>query len=235
MRKLTFILSVLFLSGSLFFQSCKKETGSVGPQGNQGNPGLTGASGVVGATGPQGIQGPQGATGPVGAIGAVSNVVYSSWIPTRPSIGATFWTATGAASYNATGIFNTSAPAITSTIINQGLVLAYMRSIFNLTATVTVRLPFSEAVATGWNDYYDFTIPAAGQIRFLYKSDPAFAWTLVQVGSAEVRYFVVPGSLSGGRYTDGPAKGYSKDELKSMSYNNIINLLNVPDNGTNIR
>ncbi len=233
MRKLTFILSVLFLSGSLFFQSCKKETGSVGPQGFQGNPGLTGASGVVGATGPQGIQGSQGPVGPVGPIGAVSNIVYSSWIPTRPSVGATFWTATGAASYNAVAIFNTPAPAITSTIINQGLVLAYMRGVFNLTASITVQLPFSESVATGWNDYYDFTIPSAGQIRFLYKS--AAPWTLVQVGSAEVRYFVVPGSVSGGRYTDGPAKGYSRDELKSMSYIKILQLLNVPDNGTNIR
>ncbi len=228
MRKLTFGIVQMLLLGIILFSSCKKETGATGLQGLQGAIGATGGQGPVGNAGPQGITGPQGPVGPAGPVGPVSNIIYSGWISS-----ATFWTTTGAAAYNAAGLFNVAAPGITSSIINQGVVLAYMRSIFNLAASVTVRLPFSEAVATGWNDYYDFVIPSAGQIRFLYKS--AGPWSLTSVGSAEVRYFVISGSVSGGKFINGPANGHTVEALKKMSYVEILQLLNIPENASNIR
>ncbi|MBY0478282.1 MAG: collagen-like protein [Chitinophagaceae bacterium] len=233
MRKLSFGIVQLLLSGVILLTSCKQEAGLTGPQGLQGSIGAPGLQGPTGVAGPQGVTGPQGPVGPAGPVGPVSNIIYSGWIPSRPSAGATFWTTTGAAAYNAAGVFNVVAPGITATAMNQGAVLAYMRSIFNLAATVTVRLPFSESVATGWNDYYDFVIPAAGQIRFLYKS--AVPWTLTSVGSAEVRYFVIPGSVSGGKFMSGPATGYTVETLKKMSYAEILQLMNIPENGSNIR
>ncbi len=235
MRKLCLKIAPLLLLGAIVFSSCKKETGADGPQGLQGNPGGIGPQGPVGTAGPQGVTGPIGQVGPAGPVGASSNVIYSGWIPSRPSVGATFWTATGAAVYGARGIFDVAAPSITGTIMSQGIVMAYQRGVFNMTATLVFPLPNSETISTtgGFNDYYDFVIPAAGTIRFLYKSQAP--WTLTTIATTEFRYIAVPGAVSGSRIVSGPAAGYSIHDLKRMPYNEVLEKFNVPASGSNAR
>lgn len=239
MRKLTFgLVQLLLLTGVLLTSSCKKETGPTGPQGTQGVVGITGPNGPVGATGPAGPQGPQGPQGGQGAPGAISNIIYSNWIPSRPGgAGTTSWTTTGASFYGAGtfAIFTTAAPGITIEIRDRGAVLAYMRGVPFLAAATVFPMPNSEAIDTfgDYNDYYDFVINSIGSIRFLYKS--SFPWTTSTIGSCEFRYVAIPGATAGGRFTSGPAAGYSIEDLKKMSYDQIANMFKLPANGSNVK
>lgn len=208
------VLCNCYYIGVVLLTSCKKETG---------------------LTGPQGITGPQGPQGPAGPVGPVSNIIYSGWIASRPSAGSTYWTTTGASAYGAYALYDITAPGVTASIISQGIVLAYMRGVPFLAAALTFPLPNSEAISTSgsYNDYYDYIIPAAGSLRFLYKS--AFPRTVTTIGSSEFRYLIIPGQVSGGRFVDGPAKGYTKDQLKQMTYKEVLEKFNVPDFGSNDR
>ena len=47
----------------------------------------------------------------------------------------------------------------------------------------------------------------------------------------EYRYVLIPGVVSGGRVTSGPASGYSRSELMAMSYEQITALFNIPPEG----
>jgi hypothetical protein len=66
MNKLSKLLGIFFLAGSVTFVSC---TGDVGPQGPTGPAGPTGQAGPQGATGAKGEVGATGAAGAVGAAG----------------------------------------------------------------------------------------------------------------------------------------------------------------------
>lgn len=230
MRRFTFSLVLLF-TGALVLSSCKKETGATGPQGLQGIAGLSGAQGPVGATGPQGPQGPQGLQGPAGPIGAVSNVIYSGWLASNNGPGTTLWTTTGASAYPGVyALLDRSVPSITSAIINQGVVLGFIRNTPTYGLTISAQLPYTEWISS-YNDYYNFVVPAAGTLRFMYSS--SFPWTVTSLGQVEFRYLIIPGSTSGGRFISGPAAGYTKDELKSMSYSDVIKTFKIPENGSN--
>lgn len=230
MRRFTFSLVLLF-AGVLVLSSCKKETGATGPQGFQGIAGQAGSQGAIGATGPQGPQGPQGLQGPIGPIGAVSNIIYSSWFASNTGPGTTLWTATGITAYpGVAALLDRNVPSVTSTVINQGVVLAFIRSTPTYGPTLGSQLPYTEWIST-YNDYYNFVIPGPGTIRFLYSS--SLPWTLVSLGAVEFRYVIIPGATSGGRFISGPATGYSQDQLKKMSYTEVIKTFKIPENGSN--
>lgn len=233
MRKLTLAIASLFLS-VLIFSSCGKgDTGAVGPQGITGPAGGTGAQGPAGPqgpTGPVGPQGPQGIPGPVGPAGPVQTVTYSSWLLT----GAANWVTTGASTYSADFVYNRTAPGITTTLSDQGIVLAYIKGIPGLGtagANQVAQLPYSD-VTSSYIDLYDFIIPAAGTLRFMYKND-AFPWGTATLGAMSTRYVFIAGTVSGGRITSGAAAGYSVDQIKSMSYEQVKALFNIPENGSN--
>ena len=80
-------------------------------------------TGPTGATGPTGPTGPTGGTGPTGPQGdtGVANVRYSQWINIT-------WTKAADASAFSNLI---TAPAITSQIIDSGIVLVYMKDSSN--------------------------------------------------------------------------------------------------------
>src|SRR5262245_28032284 len=92
-------LSLLLVVASMFMISCQKE----GPQG---------------PAGPQGVAGPVGPAGPTGT----ANVIYSPWFVTGSG-----WTATGASIYGARFLFDRAASGITQTIMDQGVVLGYIK------------------------------------------------------------------------------------------------------------
>ena len=220
MRKLR-LLSLLALGIAFIAVGCTKE-GPEGPVGATGAQGPGGTQGPVGATGPQGPQGPQG----------VTNVTYSPWFVTGNN-----WKV-GTASdpfYGEVFYYLRSAPAVTQAIIDQGIVLAYMKGDPNLDApaiNTPFLLPYTVGTGFGFTDLYDFTL-TVGNIRFLYKSD--FAWDATDMVGISFRYVVIPGSVAGGRGTQPLYEGYTASELKSMSYEQVSQLFNIPAEGTNIR
>jgi hypothetical protein len=210
--------SLLFLSILLIAVSCTKE----GPEGPAGVAGLQGPPGVAGPVGPAGPQGPMGQT----------NVTFSPWFAT-----GTGWTATGANVYGAQFLFDRASTVITQAIIDNGLVMGYIKGEPNTPslASQAFQLPYLVGNGFGFLDQYELVLNAAGNIRFLYKSD--FPWTAAQLAPVNFRYVVIPGSVAGGRGNAGVTTyaGYSAAQLKAMPYEQIAKLFNIPAEGTNIQ
>lgn len=203
------LYSILLLTVTFIIYSCAKE----GPQG------------PAGATGPQGPAGATGAQGPAGT----ANVVYSSWYTTT----AADW---GSYDYTAPywdiNYYIQTAPGITQTIIDNGIVLCFMKNwVYDSDGyrtparnTDAVQLPFT--ADTYWMDSYDFALPAPGSIRFMYKNSllvTTSPWLATDLAGTNLRYIIIPGSVLGGRGVN------SADQLKSMSYHEICSLFNIPE------
>lgn len=217
MRKFR-LLSLLSLSILFIATSCTKE----GPEGPAGIAGIQGPAGVQGPQGPAGPQGPQGTT----------NVTYSAWFLT----GAGWAEATATDPfYGEVFYYPKAAPAVTQSIIDQGIVLCYMKGDPNLDpapASTPFMLPYTVGTGFGFTDLYDFTL-TPGNIRFLYKSD--FAWELADLAVISFRYVVIPGSVAGRGTTAPLYNGYTAAQLKAMPYDQVAKLFNIPQEGTNIR
>ncbi len=147
-------LLILFITISLITGSCGK-TGPAGPKGDTGATGNTGATGATGAAGPQGATGPTGATGatgttgpqgPAGPAGATGSTGPQG--PAGPAgqngqdaaVNSYVFTNKGVVLVGNTR-FNL--PAITQSIVNSGIVLAYFRN--TGTTTSWNALPYAEA------------------------------------------------------------------------------------------
>lgn len=204
-------LSLLFLAISFLAVSCTKE----GPEG------------PVGASGAQGPAGAPGAAGPAGPIGP--GATYSAWFVT-----GTGWVTTP--DYAAELIYKKAAPAVTQAIIDQGVVLAYMKGdpLYEGTPqfNTAFQLPYTAGVGFGFQDVYDYGVEAPGEIVFFYKSD--FAWGPSDLAIVSFRYIVIPGTVAG-RGVEKTYGGYTKDELKKMPYSQVASLFNIPAEGSNIK
>lgn len=216
MRKLR-LFSLLLLSILFIATSCTKE----GPEGPVGASGLQGPPGTQGPEGPEGPQGPQGTT----------NVTYSAWFVT-----GTGWAEATASDpyFGEVFYFLKTAPSVTQEIIDQGIVLGYMKGDPLLVPPANAtpfQLPYGVGPGFGFSDIYDFTL-SPGNIRFLYKSD--FPWAAEDLEVVSFRYVVIPGSVAG-RGTLPVYGGYSVEQLKAMPYEQVAKLFNIPDDGTNIR
>jgi hypothetical protein len=219
MRKFNSLFLLLF--STLFIAvSCTKE----GPEGPVGATGSQGPAGSNGTTGPTGPQGPPG-------TGGGSSVTYSPWFLT----GAANWVTTP--NYAVERMFVRTAPAITQAIIDQGVVLAYMKGdpLYNATpqANTVFQLPYSVGIGGGWTDLWEYGIETAGQLLFFYKSDDP--WSTAALGVISFRYIVIPGSIAGGKSAEPRYKGFTKSELKAMTYDEVARIFNIPQQGTNIQ
>ena len=232
MRKFQF-LSLLALAITFLAVSCTKEgpegpagaTGAQGPAGANGTPGATGATGATGPQGPVGPQGPAGPAGPQGPAGT-ANVIYSAWI-TDPN--STPWADTSITLYgNPIRRRNITAPGITQSILDQGVVLSYVRFPGGNT-------PYSMPFLFAWAGSTAGVAaqPALGRLIYiLYNpiTGAAPPGGLVYSG-LDIRYVIIPGGVAGGR-TSGKAceiKGqlYTESQLKAMSYQQVCSLLNI--------
>ena len=70
----------------------------------------------------------------------------------------------------------------------------------------------------------------AGTLRFTWTNIAGSATPSI---SNQFRYVIIPGAVSGSRITIGPAAGYTVEQVKSMSYEQIKALFNIPENGSN--
>ncbi|HTD92809.1 MAG TPA: collagen-like protein [Chitinophagaceae bacterium] len=211
MRKFR-LLSLTLLSITLIAISCTKE----GPEGPAGTPGT---------------QGPAGSPGAPGTPGA-GITTYSPWFvtgsgwleittPTEPNYGEVFY-------------FPKTAASVTQTIIDQGVVLCYMKGDPGLAvadAATPFQLPYSFGFGFGYIDHYDFTL-TPGKIRFLYKSDNP--WTAAQLVGVTFRYVTIPGTVAG-RGVEQTYEGYTAAQLKAMPYSQVAELFHIPADGTNIK
>ncbi|HEV8505800.1 MAG TPA: collagen-like protein [Chitinophagaceae bacterium] len=184
---------VILALGILQF-NCSKE----GPAGPQGNPG------------PQGPAGANGSAGPAGS----ANVIYSPWFLT----GSTDWdTLNFAPNYGAYATYDKAAAGVTQDIIDNGIVLAYMKGDPSTgLASDVFPLPYTFGIGFGYTDHWDFVLNTPGNIRFLYKSTSP--WTRTELGGISFRYVIVPGGVVGGRISD-PRK---------MTYDEICEAYRIP-------
>ncbi len=71
-----------------------------------------------------------------------------------------------------------------------------------------------------------------GSCRFT-SADPGTQPVMINLPQTlEYRYILIPGLVSGGRFTSGAAAGYTVDQLKAMSYEDVRTLFNIPENGS---
>lgn len=186
-----------------------------------------GPEGPAGATGAQGPAGTPGAPGTPGA----GVTTYSAWFVT----GAGWTEATAADPYYGEVLYYLkAAPVVTQQIIDQGIVLCYMKGdpLLDAPANATpFLLPYTIGTGFGFNDQYDFTL-TPGNIRFLYKSNNP--WEAEDLEVISFRYVVIPGSIAG-RSTTPTYGGYTRDQLKGMTYQQVASVFNIPADGSNIQ
>jgi hypothetical protein len=154
--------------------------------------------------GPAGDVGPAGVAGPIGATGVAgptgtANVIYSPWVAFPASL-----TTTAAFTYN----FIT--PQITQDILEKGVVLCFVRTGSTGTTVETYPLPYvfpNSSTASNSEIYASYIL---GNIKV------RSTFSLSGVG---FRYVIIPGGVASGRMAS----------LKSMSYEEIKALYNLPD------
>jgi hypothetical protein len=130
--------------------------------------------------------------------------------------------------------FIRSAPGITTSILNNGVVISYL-------GVVT-----GGNVTTGPYDFPFFctscapsmiifqALPQVGKVIY-YATNSTGTLTGFSDGGYSTRYVIIPGGVSGGRMNSGPAAGHTVEELRAMSYQQIAQLFNIPPTGTNIQ
>ncbi len=234
MVKNLFSFSVL-IAGAILFSSCKGDTGpagATGPAGPVGATGVTGATGPGGPAGPAGTSGPAGPAGPAGAAGSLTNVIYSSWAVAGNFIDTSIHATTGGSGLaGGRRGFRTSA-SVTQAIVDQGICLAYAR----VTAAASVQqLPLFLIASVSWNLWIEHTL-APGRVIFMATRPELQSWAAEENTRFEpiiYRYVIIPGGTAGSRFISGPAAGYTVQQIKAMSYDQIASMFNIPANGSN--
>jgi hypothetical protein len=152
--------------------------------------------GLVGCS--KGNTGPAGAAGPAGPPGPV-NVMYSAWITLNTP-------------YNKNdSLFEDTliAPAITSGIIDSGVIVSYLQFPDQNKVVHTVSV-----ASLGNVVFEDFVV---GKINLASPN--------VDLTSLLYRYVVIPGSKKTNSTSPGKVMGYTPSELKVMSYEQLQQVL----------
>jgi len=186
--------------------------GSDGDDGEDGADGTDGSDGTDGADGEDGADGADGATGPQGPKGdtGTANVIYSDWFSPSSWIG----------SGSKYAYFDKSASDIKQSIIDKGVILAYVKLAGD--GGVMRPLPTLSSSTAMWN----YLIPSVGKIRFdVRKTSGA---TISPSTSNEFRYIIIPGGKSVGINII-TAKGLTESDLRKMSYEEVAELFNISE------
>jgi hypothetical protein len=161
----------------------------------------------------KGTTGPKGATGPAGP----GTVTYSDWTTLAMTIQGTQADSGGGIDTFYTQIIN--APSITSAIIDQGVILAYIGVPGGASnGTDTAIFSISEA-----STYYGLFTQrfSPGEID-LFSEDFDYSGALY-------RYVLIPGSVAAGNSI---LKGYSKEQLKAIDYATLSKALGISNTKT---
>lgn len=212
MRKIN-ILFLTLLSIVFIASSCTKE-GPVGPQGATGAQGPPGPAGGTGGTGPAG---PTGPTGPAGT----ANVIYTSWF----AASTLTWADSTHAEFGTISRANRAAPGVTAAVVDNGVVLSYYRE-----ATAgTVQLPYTFGTTANLRQYG--AILKTGTITY-YVANLTTGTATGVTPAGDFRYVIIPGGVAGGRMMSGAAMGYTIEQLRAMSYEQILKMFSIPADGS---
>ena len=79
--------------------------------------------------------------------------------------------------------------------------------------------------------------PKVGKLYYyLYTTNGGTgAFNSTAMSTISFRYVIIPGGVAASRITSGPAKGYTVTQLRALSYNQALALLNIPAEGSNIK
>jgi hypothetical protein len=178
-----------------------------------------------GPEGPAGIAGPQGAPGNPGPPGAGA-VTYSPWF----TFAAADWADSSMGVFGDVSRAYRAAPGVTQTILDQGIILSYANLNGIHPLPVNIPNPFfpGETLQVGFT-------PSVGRITY-FIADLIYPDATGITLTAPMRYVLVPGTIAGGRGINGfvSYQGYSADELRRMTYDEVKSAFNIPDEGTNI-
>ncbi len=152
-------------------------------------------------------EGPRGPAGQNGIDGN-ANVLTSPWINTLN------WSLD---TVKGEWYFDANSPDITSDILNNGVILGYMKIPGDVYPTAVRPLP-SYADGANW----DFLIPDVGSIEFVTDAQYAPA-------SNYWFRFILITSSSSVRLKSGTINGYKKSELQNMPYSDVCKLLGIKE------
>ncbi len=194
---------VLFTASVLFLTSCSKK-GPEGPQGTQGN---------AGAPGPVGSPGTKGDPG-------TANVIYSAWT----AFNGANWQAAVNEYGKSVRYYPITATAITNDVLNNGVVLIYMRVTGNgigPTLLPQTFYGFTQFV----NQYIGFNL-STSQIKIKFfnidnNNDPGTFGSFV-----EYRYVIIPGGVT--TTTSASIKDQSQ-QPDCKDYNAVKAYFNLPE------
>ena len=215
------LLFLSFLAIAFIFISCTKE----GPEGPVGAQGPQGPAGNAGTKGDKGDPGTPGSTGAAGT----ANVIYSAWIS---DASAANWADTTIILLGDCRRRNLPAPGVADTILNRGIIIVYARG------SVTGNNPVPLAYNFFFNPFslsMGF-IPANSKI-ILYIANVTSSASLAGTGlfwGGDFRYVIIPGGVAGGKIMNGAAAGYTVNQIKSLPYDQVMRLFNIPEKGSNI-
>ncbi len=215
-------LSLFLFALSFLAVNCTKE-GPEGPAGAQGPQGPAGPGGTPGPAGPAGPTGPQGPAGPAGPQGpaGTANVIYSPWF------NLTNWHDSTMTNQGLVKLDYRDAPGITSTIISSGVVLMYVAP--NASSTYAYGLPWL-VTSSNPNIIISF-VPTVGRLVVYNTQVNSIAGGITPNASYVYRYIIIPGGVLGGRSAGAGGTQYTVEELKSMSYEQVVQLFNIPSTG----
>jgi len=150
--------------------------------------------------------------GPQGPAGYDANVIYSEWfVPSVWKDGATDW------------YFDAAAPDLTQSIVESGVVLAYISFSTADVYNGAVRPLPCYVAGSNW----DFLLPPSpyGSIEFTNDANTAPS----TVGNPiQFRFIAIPGLIQA-KSAPASIKGKSVSELKAMPYKDVCKLLNIPE------
>lgn len=181
--------------------------GVPGPQGGQGPEGTQGEQGPAG---PQGQQGPGGAEGSEGQDGqqgetGTANVIYSDWIDG------------GFETDIADGFdaFNITAPEVTQTILDSGVILVFAKSNSNTVYPLPVTFFLT------LNENYWYRVISLGIISVgveAVENNNAIGNPFL---NNQFRYVIIPGGVA--------ASGKSSIGFSKMTYEEVVAYFDIPE------
>jgi|ERR1035437_1021061 hypothetical protein len=149
----------------------------------------------------------EGPGGPMGPAGYDAQVYYSEWFsPAAWTDGTTDW------------FFDVSAPDLTSSIVETGIILAYVSLDGDLYSSAAVRPLPTYALNSNWS----FLVHEPGGIEFTNDG------VSVPLKTHLFRFILIPGNIPA---KSASASGMGKktaSELRSMSYEQVCKLYNIP-------
>ncbi|GAC1418330.1 MAG: hypothetical protein NVS1B13_07500 [Flavisolibacter sp.] len=146
-------------------------------------------------------------------------MIYSGWFPASKWVRAL----DSVADYT----FDKSAPTISTSIINNGVIMAYMKLVADSGA---IRQLPATIITSNFFAHHGYLIPpGGGKLRFTFNN---YGGTNLPDTATQYRYLIIPGGLVGGRILLHGSL-YTSQQLGGMDYSEIKQIFHLPENGSN--